>query len=205
MKLFLSLIIGYILGTLSPSALLSKLKKQDFRGSGTGNLGASNTLILLGKGYGALVMLFDILKSFAAVKIAQALCPFVFYAGALAGFCAIIGHIFPFYLKFKGGKGLASFGGMILGLSPLMFLMLLLLTLALIIIINHSAAMPFTAGVLFPLLYGLKTENAWLVLIASGASILIMCTHFGNLKKAINGEDMKIRDIIKKFILKKGE
>ncbi len=205
MKLFFSLIIGYLLGTVSPSAFLSKIKKKDFRSNGTGNLGASNTLMLLGKGYGALVMLFDIFKSFLAVKIAQWICPSVLYAGALAGFFAIIGHIFPFYLRFKGGKGLASFGGMILGLSPIMFLMLLLLTLALIIIINHSAAMPFTAGVLFPLLYGLKTADVWLILIASAASILIMCTHFGNLKKAINGEDMKIRDIIKKFILKKGE
>lgn len=205
MKLFISIIIGYLLGTLSPSALLSKVKKQDFRNEGTGNLGASNTLILLGKGYGALVMLFDIVKAYVAVKIAQLLCPTVAAAGVLAGLFAVVGHVYPFYLKFKGGKGLASFGGMILGMDPLMFLVLLLLTLVLIIIINHSAAMPFTAGVLFPVLYGLKTGSLWLALIAALSSLLIMFTHFGNLKKAINGEDMKMRDIIKKFILKKGE
>ena len=204
MKLLLSMGIGYLLGALNPAALLSKMKKQDFRNEGTGNLGASNALILLGKGYGVLVMLFDIVKAYVAVKIAQLLCPSVAVAGALGGLCAVVGHVYPFYMKFKGGKGLASFGGMILGLDPLMFLVLLMLTFVLIVIINHSAAMPFTAGVLFPVLYGLKSGNIWGALIALSASLLIMCTHFGNLKKALSGEDMKIRDIIKKFIFKKG-
>ena len=157
--------------------------------------------MLLGKGYGALVMLFDIAKAFAAVRIAGSICPSLYFAPALSGLFAVLGHIFPFYMKFKGGKGLASFGGMILGLSPRMFLMLLILTFVLIIIINYSAAMPFTAGILFPVIYGIKTQNIWLAIIALAAGILIMCTHFGNLKKALKGEDMKIRDIIREFVL----
>ncbi len=204
MKLVLSVLLGYLLGAISPAAFFSRLKKKDMKNQGTKNLGASNALILLGKGYGALVMAFDILKGFASVCIANALCPEQSYAGVLAGIAAILGHIFPFYLKFKGGKGLATFGGMILGLAPLMFVMLLILTFVLIVIINHSAAMPFTAGLLFPLLYGLKTQSLPLALLALAASVIIMISHFGNLKKAINGEDMKIRDIIKKFVLKKG-
>lgn len=203
MKIALTVIIGYLLGSLSPAALLGKIKKQDMRSAGTKNLGASNALILLGKGSGIIVMVLDILKGFIAYRVGQALCPSLIWAGFLGGIFAIIGHIYPFYLKFKGGKGLATYGGIVLGFSPLMFLMLLLITLVLIIIINHSAAMPFTAALVFPVLVYYKTQSICLALLALLSGVIIMITHFSNLKKAFNGQDMKIRDIIRKHILKK--
>lgn len=117
----ISLVIGYLLGTLSPAALFAKLKKVNLRKRGTGNLGATNTTMVLGKQYGALVMILDIGKAFLACKLAELLFPELAVAGLLAGAAAVVGHIYPFYMKFKGGKGLAAFGGMILAYNPWMF------------------------------------------------------------------------------------
>lgn len=142
MEALLCTLIGYLLGCLSPAALLSKIKKKDLRKEGTGNLGATNATLVLGKGCGALVMLFDITKAFAAARLAQRLFPAFIASGMIAGGAAVVGHIYPFYMKFKGGKGMAAFAGMILGTDPLMFIVLFAFSLVLMLALNYSAAMP---------------------------------------------------------------
>lgn len=203
MNALLCAVLGYLIGSLSPAALLSKLKKQNLRKQGTGNLGATNTMIVLGKGYGALVMLFDIAKAFAAVKLAELLFPSLAVAGILAGSAAVVGHIFPFYLKFKGGKGLAAFGGLILGVDTLLFLILLVIALLFMFVINHSVAMPISAAILFPILYAFRTVFISAVVIAAAVSILIICVHISNIGKARRGEDSKIREYVKENFLPK--
>lgn len=197
----LSILIGYLLGSLSPAALLSKLKKENLRQQGTGNLGATNTMLVLGKSYGFLVMLFDVLKAFAAVKIARLLFPALAVAGMLAGSATVVGHVFPFYLKFKGGKGLAAFVGLVLGVDPLLCVLLFLLALTLILIINYGVAMPITMAILFPFLYGLRSGSAEAFLIAAATSVLLICVHFGNIGKARRGEGLKVREYIKNDLL----
>jgi len=201
LKILYCALIGYLLGSLSPSAFLSKLKKKNFRENGTGNLGATNTLLILGKGYAAFVMLFDIAKAYLAVKISQILLPHMAIAGALSGFAAVLGHIFPFYMKFKGGKGLASFGGMILGLDPIMFLILLVISLSLMLIVNYSYAMPISASILFPVMYAAKTNDPMSALVTILTGILIIYKHYSNFQKAKRGEDVKIREYIKHNML----
>lgn len=197
MKLVSVILIGYLLGSLSPSALIGKIKKVDMRKQGTKNLGASNTMFIFGKLYGALVMIFDIAKSFASVKIAELILPGLPYAGILAGCASVVGHIFPFYMKFKGGKGMASYGGMILALDPLLFLILLVICLILMLIVNYGVAMPMSAGVLFPILYGIRHPHPISVTAAVLVSALIIFKHASNVGKAVRGEDVKIRDILK--------
>lgn len=196
------ILIGYLLGSLNPAALLSKLKKKNLRKQGTGNLGATNTMLVLGKGYGALVMIFDIAKAFSAVKLVGLLCPNASVVGILTGFAAVIGHIYPFYMKFKGGKGLAAFGGMILALDPLLFLILLLTALALMLIINYSIAMPMSAAVLFPILYGIRSCSVVMGLIAMAISVLIIAKHFSILAKIKRGDEVKVRDYIKNSLFR---
>jgi len=137
MSYLYSFFIGYALGCISPSYILSAVKKKDLRKENTGNLGATNTMLTFGKKWGVFVMLFDILKAMIAVW----LCGFIFksapYARLLGGIACAFGHIFPFYLKFRGGKGLATFGGLVLAYSPLTFLGLLLIGGALVIILKH--------------------------------------------------------------------
>lgn len=196
-KFFFCILIGYLLGSLSPAALFSRIKKQNLRKQGTGNLGASNTMLVLGKGYGALVMVFDIAKAYAASKVAQRLFPDVAYGGLIGGFSAELGHIFPFYLKFKGGKGLAAFGGLVLAYDPCLFWCLLILGCILMVIVNYSAVMPMSAGILFPILAGLRSMDLAVFLITLAAGTVIIIKHASNVTKGRQGRDIQIREFIK--------
>ncbi len=200
MKLIQCIFLGYLLGGLNPAAFLSKIKKIDFRSRGTKNFGATNTLLLLGKGYGAFVMVFDIAKAYVSVKLSQVMFPQMIFAGLIGGAAAVIGHVFPFYMRFKGGKGLASFGGMILGVDPVLFLLLLCISVLLMLMVNYSYAMPVSAGILFPVLYYLETRDMLAFVISAMISGLIIWKHFGNIGKAKRGEDVKIREYIKNHL-----
>ena len=196
-RIIFSLLIAYLLGSISPSALISKIKNANLRDNGSKNLGASNTLLVLGKKWGALVMLLDIAKSYLAVKIAEILVPASAAVAMASGFCAVVGHCFPFYLKFKGGKGLAAFGGVVLAFNPALFGFLLSTATVLVIIVNHSFIMPFYASVTFPIYVACRIDGTLPLLFALAASVLLFCKHFSNFQKACRGEDLKIREYIR--------
>ena len=101
----LSIALGYFVGSLSPSSLVGRVKKTDVRKSGTGNLGATNTMLVLGWGAEIFVMLFDLMKSFLSGKLAQYLFPGLSVAGMLACIGAMIGHCFPVFHRFRGARG----------------------------------------------------------------------------------------------------
>lgn len=197
MKVLLSVLIGYLIGSLSPSALIGRIKKTNLRNNGTKNLGATNTMLHFGKGWGALVMLLDMLKAIVAVIIAAILCPEQPLISLCAGTAAVVGHVFPFYMHFKGGKGLATFGGLVLAVNPPAFLFLLILGCILMIIVNYSFILPFSAGILFPILHGIRTGSMAAFLIAACASALIMYKHRDNVVKAFHGEDIRIREFLR--------
>ena len=201
MNLLLSMLFGYLLGSLSPSYLISKIKHADLRQQGTGNLGATNTMLVLGKCYGVLVMLFDISKSVLALKLAAHFVSPI--AGTVAGAMAVVGHIFPFYLRFKGGKGLAAFGGFVLASDPLVFVILLFVAVVLMLIFNYGVAMPITGTVLFPIIMAVKSHSPTQVAVVVGVSLLVAIKHAGNLDRAVRGEDIKVREYIKNNLLKK--
>ena len=117
MKFIAVILLGYLLGCSNMAWYLAKLQKADLRGNGSGNLGASNAVVLLGWKAGALTAVHDIGKAVLAVLLAGWLLPGLAYAPAAAGVSCVLGHIFPFWLKFKGGKGFASFWGMTLALN----------------------------------------------------------------------------------------
>lgn len=198
MKTAVCLIVGYLFGSLSPAALLAKIKNTDMRKKGTGNLGATNAMMLFGKGYGLFVMLFDILKAFCASKVAKLLFPLFSLAGLLAGAAAVVGHIFPFYLNFQGGKGLAAFGGMILGYHPLMFLALLATGCVLILLTNYSVTIALYAAILFPVLVGFCSGSVAEVLVAVAVSLLLLWKFRGNFQKIREGSEMKVREFLRK-------
>ncbi len=200
MRIFLSLCLGYFLGCISPSHILEKIKHENFREKGTKNLGATNAMIILGKNYGALVMIIDLLKSFVAVKIAKTVLPELPFAWLLSGAFAVVGHIFPFYLKFRGGKGLASFGGVILAYDVFTFSILLIISLVCMFLFNYGTAMPFSASLLFPLFVLMRKGDSLCFLISVLLGGLVIFKHWQNLKKAFRGEDMKVREYIKRYI-----
>ena len=118
-------LIGYLLGSVSPSFLLARRKGYDVRQSGSGNAGASNTVILVGKLAGLLVALLDILKAACAWWLCEALFPALSVAGPIAGVSALLGHLFPVWLRFRGGRGLACLGGICLAYNPRTLLLML--------------------------------------------------------------------------------
>lgn len=201
MAYIICIVMGYLMGCISPSYILSKRQKIDLRTRGTNNLGATNTFMTMGKAAGAFVLIYDILKAFLAVKIAVILYPGFILAGAVAGSAAITGHIFPFYLKFKGGKGVASLGGLVLGLDWKMFLFLLLLGVILAIIFNWGCAISFSASLLFPLLYSVKIHSPGAFCILMAGSICIIYKHIENVRRIRDGRELPVRDFLKQHLL----
>ena len=99
-----SAIFGYVVGSLSPSSLVSKMKNKDIRKCGTKNLGATNVALNFGKGFGAVVMMLDIAKAFVSFKLIEALFGVGSLAALVAGSAAVVGHVFPLHHGFRGGK-----------------------------------------------------------------------------------------------------
>jgi glycerol-3-phosphate acyltransferase PlsY len=197
MQSILSVLIGYLLGCMSPAAFLGRKHNKDLRKEGTGNLGATNTLIVLGAKSGILVMVFDIAKAFIASRIAKYLFPRQYYAGLLAGTGAVFGHCFPCHMKFKGGKGVASFAGMMLAHDPLIFLILLAICIVAALIVNYGVAMPLTAAILYPVLSLAFSGDFWIFGITAAASILLIVKHWSNIGKAMRHEHDSVRGFFK--------
>ncbi len=194
--------LGYLLGSISPSYILSKFKRVDIRKNGTGNLGASNTFMHFGTFWGVFVMLFDIMKAFFAVKLAELIFNELLLSGLVAGCATVLGHNYPFYIKFKGGKGLASFGGLILAISPLMFVMLLILCITMAFVFNYGCVLALSATVLFPVLTALHFNSLTAFLIALVCSASVFYKHTQNIKRIRAGEETKFRTFIGKYVLK---
>ncbi len=144
-------IFAYLIGTLNPAAFIATIKKKNLRATGTGNLGATNVTLALGKTYGLIVMIFDIAKAYLSVKIAKIFFPQLLFAGLVAGLGSVVGHIFPFYMRFHGGKGLAPFGGMILAYSPQIFIVVLICGIILVLISDYPVALTFSSITMAPL------------------------------------------------------
>ena len=204
MDIGVSIVLGYLLGSLNPAALISKIKRKALQDKGTGNLGATNVTLVFGKRYGALVMLFDIIKAFVSYHVARLLFSASLYAGMIAGAFAVVGHCFPFYLRFKGGKGLAAFGGFVLAYNPVIFLILLTFAVLLMLIVNYSFVVPYSGAILFPILVLLDSSDLILFSIAGLAGLLILYKHFENILKVRSAKDIKVRDFFKK-VFKKSE
>lgn len=199
-------IFAYLIGTISPSLIIAKLKKKDLRGGGSGNLGASNTAILLGWKLGVLVGVLDILKAFIPIMVAKYFLSDYEFLPYIVATCVILGHMYPFYLKFKGGKGFATFFGSILGIHWLAFIIIGLIFLLVVGISDKMALGTFTVISLFPIYIGIVEKNMIYVGIILIASVIIFLKHIENIRKLINKEEIGVREALAgKHKLKDGE
>lgn len=183
------IIFSYLVGSLNISYFLSKLKGYDIREHGSGNAGASNVVIMMGKKAGLIVALIDIFKAFLVCTIAMRLFPDKVYIGPVAGVSAILGHIFPFYMRFRGGKGLASLGGTILALDPKMFVVLLTVAIVLAVVTNYICVVPMSISIVFAIAYGLTRRSLASFLILMVAAVIINLKHVENLKRIKAGTE----------------
>lgn len=183
----LSIALGYFVGSLSPSSLVGRVKKTDVRKSGTGNLGATNTMLVLGWGAGIFVMLFDLMKSFLSGKLAQYLFPGLSVAGMLACIGAMIGHCFPVFHRFRGGKGLATFGGLVIYCGLKYVPIVLCAGWAVMWVFDCTVMFPITVGIALPLLMYLFGEAPAKIITAICAGAVLDVMHIGNMKKPSPG------------------
>jgi len=197
MRVVCCLLIGYLLGALNPAHFLSKRKGVDLRKEGTGNLGTTNTMLVMGKAHAVVVLLLDMGKAFLSAKIAKWLFPKLMVAGLLAALGAILGHIYPYHMHFRGGKGLACFGGMILEYNPVVFAILLAIGLVLVLIVNYGVALPVSAAILFPIAAGMVSRKLSVFLVSLCASAIILYAHRENVQWALRHEDIRVREYLR--------
>lgn len=187
------IIIAYLMGCSSMSFYLSKLKGVDMRSKGSKNLGASNAVLVMGWKYGVLVGIHDIGKAALAVILAKHFFPELSYIGAVAGVACVLGHIFPFYLKFKGGKGFASYIGMTLALNWKLALVILLLVVLVTLITDYIVLGTTLTITVVPTYFAFATQSWILPAILCIATVVIMYKHRMNYVRIYNGTEIGLR------------
>ena len=189
-NLALVLALGYLLGSIPFGLLLTKMAGLgDLRSIGSGNIGATNVLRTGNKKLAAATLLLDALKATAAALIAQAL--FGHNAGLLAGFAAFIGHLFPVWLGFKGGKGVATYIGTLLGVAPWMVLVFAVAWLSVAFLTRYSSLSALVATLVIPVvLWILGVEEA--ALVTAAMTVITFWRHKANIERLIAGTEGKI-------------
>ncbi len=195
-SVLITCLIGYMIGSIQPAFFIGKIKGIDIREHGSKNAGAANTTITIGWGWGFFTAVFDILKATACVLFisylypnneAYSLLPF------LGGAASILGHNYPFYMGFKGGKGTASAIGIILGYDPYWgFAMVGILILS-TVVTNYLVVGTVNIHLTMLYLSVFKYDNIWIVVIVVLLTALSIFKHWENFVRIKNGTESTFR------------
>jgi len=185
------LVVAYLFGSLSSAIILCKLAGlPDPRTQGSGNPGATNVLRFGGKKLAATVLLFDVLKGVIPVAIAHMIDLDMVWVAATA-FAAFLGHLFPIFFEFKGGKGVATALGGFIALSPLLAAAGLVTWLVVFAVTRISSLSALVAAALTPVysLWLIDSVNArWIILLTA---LLLIARHHGNIRRLLAKEESK--------------
>jgi glycerol-3-phosphate acyltransferase PlsY len=203
LQIILTFLLAYLIGSVPSAVWLGKFfYGKDVRNYGSGNAGATNTFRVLGAPAGIIVLALDMLKGIMAVLLANfpgggnfSPSQFLYYQIGL-GLTAGLGHIFPIYLNFKGGKGVATFFGVILYLFPLVALVCVITFLTIFMITHYVSLSSMIASVAFTisifLLYLKDVGELPLVIFAVVVPVIICYTHRKNISRILNGTESKM-------------
>lgn len=192
-----AILIGYCFGCLDMAWLLAFYKGLDIKALGNGNAGASNALMTLGIKSGMLTAIWDIGKAIMACALTYHVLGGIWYAGVLAAGMAIIGHCFPFWLDFDGGKGFAPFIGFMLCLDWKLAAAVLAVGFLLCILADRIVIMTFFCALLWPIAIYIRFDWRW-SLVCMAVSVLIFWRHTDNIRNLINGSEPGIRAVLQK-------
>jgi len=193
-------VLAYLLGSIPSSVWLGRmLYGIDVREHGSGNAGTTNTMRVLGPKAGIPVFFIDVLKGFIAVNLILLTDYYIPQTGdfvdfqLLLGIAAILGHIFPVYVGFKGGKGVATLFGIILAIDPYPTLICLGIFVLTLVLTRYVSLSSMIAGFAFPIMVIIvfKTTTPSLVIFSIIISILLLFTHQKNIERLINHEESK--------------
>jgi len=186
----IALVAGYLLGSIPFGYLAGRLKSVDIRALGSGNVGAANVFRNLGRSWGVGVMAGDIGKGVAGVLIGRALTddPWPIFVAA----AVMVGAIFPVWLRFHGGKGVAAGGGVMIGLFPLVSALLVPLWLVIVLVFRMTSLGSVMAAAAFtPLAAAFGVSWQYLVL-AGAMSLLVLVRHRANIARLLAGKEARI-------------
>ena len=189
---FLALLIAYLIGSVSSAVIVSRMMGlPDPRTEGSGNPGATNVLRLGGKRAGIFTLVGDVLKGVVALSLANVLSDSeLVLAVVFVG--VVLGHMFPVFFAFKGGKGIATAGGAILTLAPIVGVALIVVWLAVAFVTRYSSAASLLAAAGAPFLFAWFTGKTLYVIAASIIGILIFIRHKTNIQRLASGNESKI-------------
>ncbi len=199
MKVLVTIVLCYLIGSFSSAYILGKLiMKADIRSYGSGNAGATNALRVFGKKIGLMVFILDILKGILAVYIGGKI---LGYDGKiLGGFFAVIGHMWPIFLKFRGGKGIATSFGMLLSIHWPTAIITLIGFIIVLLLSKYVSLASISACVLAPIVIALVKEPFdrkffIAVLIIAITSII---KHRSNIRRLLNGQEYKLGEKVRR-------
>ena len=201
LNLALLILAAYLTGSIPTAVWVSKkLYGIDIREHGSGNAGATNTFRVLGSKAGTGVMIVDMLKGFMAVKLSL-LSGYGWQSEAITnlqvflGLAAVVGHIFPIWADFRGGKGIATLFGMILSIQPAVALSLVGVFLFMLFLTRYVSLSSIVASIAFPLLilFIFREPEVTYKVFAIATALLVILTHHKNINRLLQGNESKVK------------
>ncbi|POO83719.1 glycerol-3-phosphate acyltransferase [Bacillus sp. MBGLi97] len=191
MLIALLIILAYLIGSIPSGLIVGKLAKGiDIREHGSGNLGATNAFRTLGVKAGSVVIAGDILKGTLATAL-----PFLMHVDIhplLAGVFAVIGHVFPVFAKFKGGKAVATSGGVLLFYAPLLFITMVAAFFIFLYLTKFVSLSSMLTGI-YTVIYSFFVHDTYLLIVVTLLTIFVIYRHRANIKRIINKTEPKVK------------
>jgi glycerol-3-phosphate acyltransferase PlsY len=201
----LFVILSYILGSFPTAFVLYKLKKgQDIRNYGSGNVGGTNVLRTAGAGLGVTTMIIDIIKGFIPVLAIYFLFPASYLLYIISTVAVLIGHVFPVFLKFRGGKGVSTAGGLIIATCVLPFsgvslwirilpaIVVVLIVLITFFITRKMSLGSLSAAFLISIMFYACKYDKYVIIASILWTLIVVIAHRDNIRRLIKGEEKKI-------------
>ncbi|HAR7360761.1 TPA: glycerol-3-phosphate 1-O-acyltransferase PlsY [Staphylococcus aureus] len=200
MMIIVMLLLSYLIGAFPSGFVIGKLFfKKDIRQFGSGNTGATNSFRVLGRPAGFLVTFLDIFKGFITVFFplwlpvhADGPISTFFTNGLIVGLFAILGHVYPVYLKFQGGKAVATSAGVVLGVNPILLLILAIIFFIVLKIFKYVSLASIVAAICC-LIGSLIIQDYILLVVSFLVSIILIIRHRSNIARIFRGEEPKIK------------
>lgn len=197
MIFLIKIIFAFIIGSFPTGYVVTKIiKKRDIRKEGSGNIGATNVWRVVGKLPGLFVLMVDILKGYLVVRYLPVWGPLSVSSPSLEealilGFSVISGHTFSIFLKFKGGKGVATTTGVLFALEPKIFLICIIIWLVIFLFFHYVSLASIVAAITFPFLLVVFAYPFSFILFGILLALLISFKHYPNIRRLVLGEEPK--------------
>jgi len=201
MKETILILVAYLIGSIPTALIVSRHYFDiDIRDYGSGNMGATNTFRVLGKKYGCVVMFFDILKGMAAVALYNLL-PFYLIDDFARtnlmvglGVAAVLGHVFPIFAQFKGGKGVATLFGMLLAMQPIIAICCVGVFLLVLFLTRWVSLSSILSAVMLPIcvLWIWNDDVVFYRVFAVLVAVMVVLTHQKNINRILRGVESRV-------------